>query len=82
MSLHCIVWCCMVLYCWLWRAGCISQDTYLLYDYDYDEDDDNYNDANFLLSVKWHLCGTNSPTFYLKGGQLNRAQWRLFGGKC
>ena len=47
------------------------------YDYDYDEDDDNYNDANFLLSVKWHLCGTNSPTFYLKGGQLNR-----FGGKC
>ena len=31
MSLHCIVWCCMVLYCWLWRAGCISQDTYLLY---------------------------------------------------
>ena len=33
MSLHCIVWCCMVLYCWLWRAGCISQDTYLLYVY-------------------------------------------------
>ena len=32
MSLQCIVWCCMVLYCWLWRAGCISQDTYLLYD--------------------------------------------------
>ena len=31
MSLHCIVWCCRVLYCWLWRAGCISQDTYLLY---------------------------------------------------
>ena len=31
MSLHCIVWCCMVLYCWLRRAGCISQDTYLLY---------------------------------------------------
>ena len=35
MSLHCIVWCCMVLYCWLWRAGCISQDTYLLYCYRY-----------------------------------------------
>ena len=33
MSLHCIVWCCMVLYCWLRRAGCISQDTYLLYNY-------------------------------------------------
>ena len=33
MSLHCIVWCCMVLYCWLLRAGCISQDTYLLYVY-------------------------------------------------
>ena len=31
MSCHCIVWCCMVLYCWLRRAGCISQDTYLLY---------------------------------------------------
>ena len=31
MSLHCIVWCCRVLYCWLRRAGCISQDTYLLY---------------------------------------------------
>ena len=31
MSLHCIIWCCMVLYCWLRRAGCISQDTYLLY---------------------------------------------------
>ena len=31
MSLHCIVWCCMGLYCWLRRAGCISQDTYLLY---------------------------------------------------
>ena len=31
MSLHCIVWCCMVLYCWLLRAGCISQDTYLLF---------------------------------------------------
>ena len=38
MSLHCIVWCCMVLYCWLWRAGCISQDTYLLYD-SHDDDD-------------------------------------------
>ena len=35
MSLHCIVWCCMVLYCWLWRASCISQDTYLLYHYSY-----------------------------------------------
>ena len=34
MSLHCIVWCCRVLYCWLRRAGCISQDTYLLYDND------------------------------------------------
>ena len=33
MSLHCIVWCCRVLYCWLRRAGCISQDTYLLYIY-------------------------------------------------
>ena len=33
MSLHCIVWCCRVLYCWLRRAGCISQDTYLLYVY-------------------------------------------------
>ena len=33
MSLHCIVWCCKVLYCWLRRAGCISQDTYLLYGY-------------------------------------------------
>ena len=31
MSLHCIVWCCMVLNCWLRHAGCISQDTYLLY---------------------------------------------------
>jgi len=41
MSFHCIVWYCMVLYyilrycmvlhCWLRRAGCISQDTYLLY---------------------------------------------------
>ena len=41
MSFHCIVWYCMVLYyilrycmvlhCWLQRAGCISQDTYLLY---------------------------------------------------
>ena len=38
MSLHCIVWCCMVLYCWLWRAGCISQDTYLLYWFDLFED--------------------------------------------
>ena len=43
MSLHCIVWYCMVLYyilwycmvlhCWLRCAGCISQDTYLLYYY-------------------------------------------------
>ena len=33
MSLHCIVWCCRVLYCWLRRAGCISQDTYLLYQF-------------------------------------------------
>ena len=33
MSLHCIVWCCRVLYCWLRRAGCISQDTYLLYNF-------------------------------------------------
>ena len=37
----------MVLYCWLWRAGCISQDTYLLYVYDYgkEEDDDGGDDA-------------------------------------
>ena len=32
-------------------------------DYDYDYDDDNYNDANFLLSVKWN----QQPLFLLKG---------------
>ena len=33
----------MVLYCWLRRAGCISQDTYLLYDNDNDNADDDYD---------------------------------------
>ena len=30
----------MVLHCWLWCAGCFSQDTYLLYDNDNDNDND------------------------------------------
>ena len=29
---------------WLWRAGCISQDTYLLYDNDDDDNDDYGHD--------------------------------------
>ena len=28
---HCIVYNLTVLHCWLWHAGCISQDTYLVY---------------------------------------------------
>ena len=31
MVLHEITWYCIVLHCWLWCAGCISQDTYLRY---------------------------------------------------
>ena len=52
MSFHCIIWYCMVLYyilrycmvlhCWVRRAGCISQDTYLLYFIQYIYEDKAY----------------------------------------
>ena len=42
MVLYYILQYCMVLHCWLRRAGCISQDTYLLLYMDYDLGYDDY----------------------------------------
>ena len=76
MSLHCIVWCCMVLYCWLRRAGCISQDTYLLYVVD---------EVAELLERPRPRPRPTFHTFLLKswwGGRVVRATPDLSSHRC
>ena len=64
MSLHCIVWYCMVLHCWVRRAGCISQDTYLLYNY--------YLIASQLVNVAGDSCNLGAICSTLRGTKLGR----------
>ena len=69
MSVHCIVWYCIVLHCWLRRAGCISQDTYLL-----------YNINCFRTSFKlWTVWGPVSNCEFLEQfGNCFRTSFKLW----
>ena len=97
MSFHCIVWYCMVLYyilrycmvlhCWLRRVGCISQDTYLLYDND-SKHCNNYKccsaplfyDLGLSIGFKWNQSSVVAITKFIKLNQEALGKSKLSAG--
>ena len=86
MSLNCIVWCCRVLYCCLRRAGCISQDTYLLYYIWFSSTLTikllklffEVNQCLYSLSSRWTAALTFSYTSFWAGGSRQQVRGDFF----